>query len=126
MPISKISAAMILSIGLIGCAQSYQPIVDLKGVNTARYQQDLAECRQYAEQVDVGGNTAIGAVGGAGLGAALGAAAGAIGGNAGAGAATGALVGGVGGTGAGVGTSVQRQKTIINNCLNRRGYKVLG
>jgi outer membrane lipoprotein SlyB len=126
MQISKTFPPILLSLGLLlGCAQSYQPIVDLKGVNTTKYQQDLAECRQYAEQVDVGGNTAIGTLGGAGIGAAVGAAAGAIGGNAGAGAATGALLGGVGGAGAGVGTSVQRQKTVINKCLSHRGYKVL-
>jgi len=124
---TKIFASTILTLGLLlGCAQSYQPIVDLKGVNNAKYQQDLAECRQYAEQIDVGGNTAVGTLGGAGIGAALGAAVGAIGGNAGAGAATGAVVGGAGGAGAGVGTSVQRQKTIINNCLHHRGYRVLG
>ena len=35
---------------LAGCAQSYQPVVDTRGQDTGRYQQDLYECRQYAEQ----------------------------------------------------------------------------
>lgn len=117
---------MILSFGLLlGCAQSYQPIVDMKGVNSAKYQRDLAECRQYAEQVDVGGDAAKGTLVGAGLGAALGAAVGAIGGNAGTGAATGAIVGGAGGAATSGGGAAVSQKSIINKCLSRRGYSVL-
>ena len=67
---------------LAGCAQTYQPVVDTKGQDSARYQQDLYECRQYAEQVSPAGKAAVSGLGGAAAGAALG-------------AITGALVGGV-------------------------------
>src|SRR5262249_3207361 len=73
-----------------GCARSYEPIVDTKGIDEARYQQDLSECRDYAEQVNVGGEAAVGTGIGAALGAAIGAIAGAFGANAGKGAALGA------------------------------------
>ena len=73
----------------------------MKHVDPNKYQQDLAECRQYADQVDVAGDTATDALVGAGIGAAGGAVLGAITGSAGAGAAIGAGVGGIGG-GAGV------------------------
>src|SRR5882757_9959584 len=82
---------------IAGCAGSYEPIVDTKGVDEARYQQDLLECRDYAEQVSVGGEAAKGVGIGAVLGGALGAIAGAFGGGAGRGAALGAGIGGVAG-----------------------------
>jgi len=37
-----------ISLGLAGCA--YRPIVDPKRSDMARYETDLAECRQIAEQ----------------------------------------------------------------------------
>src|SRR5260370_40609423 len=37
-------ASLALILLLAGCAQSYQPVVDTKGVDTAKYQQDLFEC----------------------------------------------------------------------------------
>jgi len=110
---------------LSGCASSYQPVVDLKGVDSNRYQQDLAECRKYAEKVDVAEDAATDTLIGAGVGAALGAAVGAIAGDPGTGAAIGATAGGIGGGAGGVGSSAQRQKSIINNCLSGRGYRVL-
>ncbi|HJR21720.1 MAG TPA: lipoprotein, partial [Dongiaceae bacterium] len=55
---------------LAGCAQSYQPVVDTKGHDSARYQQDLFECRQYAEQVSPAGKAAVSGLGGAAAGAA--------------------------------------------------------
>ncbi|HNB26061.1 MAG TPA: glycine zipper family protein, partial [Alphaproteobacteria bacterium] len=56
-------ATMVVAVGatLAGCAQSYQPVVDTRGHDTARYQQDLYECRQYAEQVSPAGNAAAAA-----------------------------------------------------------------
>lgn len=107
-------------------AETYQPVVDLKGSDAGKYQQDLAECRSLASQVDVAGDSATNALIGAGVGAALGAALGAVTGAPAAGAALGA---GAGGIGAGAGTGVsknERQKKIIDNCLSRRGYNVLG
>lgn len=120
-------AAIALALGLAGCAQSYQPVVDTGNVNTSRYQQDLFECRQYAEQVspaaEAGKGALLGAAGGAALGAVVGALTGGVGaGEAAAwGAGTGAVVGG--GTGAYQGTA--DQKRIIDNCLRGRGYNVL-
>lgn len=124
---ATLSTMTALSFGLllVGCASTYQPIVDMKGVDNARYQQDLSECRQYAGQVDVAEDTATDTLIGAGIGAALGAAVGAIGGDPGTGAAIGATAGGIGGGASGGMSSAQRQKSIINNCLAGRGYRVL-
>jgi putative VirB-like lipoprotein len=94
---------------LTGCAQSYQPVVDTRGHDTARYQQDLFECRQYAEQTSPAGNAAVGGLAGAAGGAALGAIGGAIAGNAGTGAAIGAATGGALGVGGGAYSGVNRQ-----------------
>ncbi|HEU0118655.1 MAG TPA: glycine zipper family protein [Alphaproteobacteria bacterium] len=117
---------MLSSLLLSACADSYQPVVDMKHVDPNKYQADLAECRQYANQVDVAGDAGTDALVGAGIGAAGGAVLGAITGSAGMGAAIGAAGGGIaGGTGGGL-NSGQRQKNIINNCLKGRGYKVLG
>lgn len=116
------STALILA----ACVGDYQPVVDMKGVNQAKYQRDIAECRQYADQVDIGGNTATNALVGAGAGAAGGAILGAITGAPGTGAAIGAAVGGIGGAGGTAARDDARQKNIINNCLKHRGYKVLG
>jgi outer membrane lipoprotein SlyB len=112
---------------LAGCAQTYQPVVDTKGQDSARYQQDLYECRQYAEQVSPAGKAAVSGLGGAAAGAALGAITGALVGgvSAGEGAAVGAATGGAVGVGAGAYSGVKDQEQIINNCLRNRGYSVL-
>ena len=113
-------------ISLAGCAGSYEPIIDRKaGIDEAKYQQDLSECRGYAEQVSPAGDAATSAGIGAVLGAALGAIGGAITGSAGTGAAVGAAVGGAGGIASGIGSGVSSQKDIIRNCLQGRGYSVL-
>lgn len=108
---------------LAGCASrggGSQPIVDLKGVDPARYQRDLAECQAYAAQVDVRGEVGRSALGGAIIGGAMGA----IVGNhetaermAGVGAVTGTARGGV--------RAVQERRTVLRNCLVGRGYRVL-
>lgn len=112
---------------LAGCAQTYQPVVDTKGHDSARYQQDLFECRQYAEQVSPAGKAAVSGVGGAAAGAALGAITGALVGgvSAGTGAAVGAATGGAVGLGSGAYSGVEEQERIINNCMRGRGYNVL-
>lgn len=127
MPYRSVAKMSVLALALLaGCAHSYQPIVDLQNVDQMRYQQDLAVCRQYADQVDpvkeAGTDLLIGALGGAALGAATGA----IAGDAAMGAATGAAIGGIGGAGVGGVSGAERQKQIIRNCLSGRGYKVLG
>jgi len=111
---------------LAACADSYTPVVDMDGVNADKFQRDMAKCRSYANQVDAAGNGATDAVIGAGVGAAAGAALGALSGNAGGGALAGTAVGGLGGGGAGTAHSMARQKTIIDNCLKKRGYTILG
>jgi outer membrane lipoprotein SlyB len=118
-------ATTLVALALASCAQSYEPIVDMKGVDQARYQQDLAECRTYAEKVSPAGEAATRGVIGAGIGAALGAIVGAFGGGAGTGAALGAGVGGAGGAASGGLHGVEGQKQVINNCLRHRGYAVL-
>ena len=112
---------------LAGCAQTYQPVVDTKGQDSARYQQDLYECRQYAEQVSPAGQAAVGGLGGAAGGAALGAITGALVGgvSAGEGAALGAATGGAVGVGAGAYRGIDEQQRVIDNCLRGRGYNVL-
>lgn len=123
---SVIPATLALAFFLTGCASTYQPVVDTKGIDMMRYQQDLAECRALAEQVNVAGDAATDTAIGAGVGAAGGAALGALSGDAGIGAATGAIIGAFGGGGVGTAGGIERQKKIINNCLIGRGYKVLG
>ena len=118
-----IASSMLLA--LAGCAQSYEPIIDTKGVDQAQYQQDLAECRTYAEQVSSGQEAAASGLGGALLGGALGAVAGAFGGNAGTGAALGGGVGSVAGAASGGGHAAEDQRQVIANCLRHRGYSVL-
>jgi hypothetical protein len=111
-----IATLILLATTLGGCAN--KPIVDMKGVSRAQYEQDLAECGEYADQVEVGKK----AVGGAAAGAAVGAAIGAIWNDSvGKSAATGAVLGGAGGTGHGA----EERDRVVKNCLRGRGYKVL-
>ncbi len=125
---SKTHAALAAAaLGLAACAQTYQPIVDLGGVDQAKYQRDLADCRQYAEQVDPAGEAMAGALLGAALGAALGAVTGSFdnGISAGTGAAAGAAYGGTLGVASGAAGGVGGQIDVIRNCLRGRGYNVL-
>ncbi|MFA6279280.1 MAG: glycine zipper domain-containing protein [Bdellovibrionales bacterium] len=124
--LSLASTLCAVSVLLAGCATTYTPVVDTKGIDAVKYQQDLGECRALSDQVDAAENGATDALIGAGVGAAAGAALGAISGNAGMGAATGATIGAFGGGGAGTMSSLDRKKNIMNNCLKGRGYKVLG
>lgn len=119
-----IAAAVALALSACAAVQppsSYVPIVDQRGVDGARFAQDVQECQAYAHQIDVERTAANNAVAGAIvmgiLSAALGghtranlgwAAAGAA-----AGAANGAAVAGM--------TQVQ----IIQRCMMGRGYNVL-
>lgn len=119
----RTAACLILALAAAGCASTPgKPIVDMKGVNPDQYEQDLAECSTYADEVNVAGKT----VGGAAAGAAVGAAVGAIwdghnGNSPERGAATGAVLGGAGGAGSGV----SERSRVVKNCLRGRGYRVL-
>lgn len=114
-------------IGVSGCANN-QVIVDTKGVDMTRYEQDRRECEGYVEQVSTGGNIAKSAGLGTVIGAVVGGAAGAIFGDSTA-AARGAAVGGVTGGAQGGVTGVVKgendKEQVLRNCLSGRGYRVL-
>ncbi len=112
---------------LSGCTATSQPIVDTKGVDSNQYAKDNSECQNYADQANVAGDAAVGAVGGAAGGAALGAITGALvpGVSAGGGAAMGAATGGLVGLGAGAYSGVEQKREIYRNCMRNRGYSVL-
>ncbi|MGQ0697778.1 MAG: glycine zipper family protein [Panacagrimonas sp.] len=104
---------------LAGCARD-RVIVDTKGVDMSRYNQDQAECETYASQVSTGQEAAKGA----GFGAVIGAALGAIFGNhtsVARGAGAGGVLGGAKGAARGEGEKTQ----VLRNCLRGRGYRVL-
>ena len=116
--------AVCATIALVsGCAsKAGKPIVDMKGVNPSQYEQDLAECSSYADEVAVGEKAVTGAVTGAVVGGALGAIwDGYRGGSPERGAASGAVVGGAGG----VGSGVSERNRVVKSCLRGRGYSVL-
>lgn len=96
------------------------PIIDTQGVNMARYEADLTDCQDYADQVQVGRQTAVGAV----TGAAVGGVFGAVIGNSDT-AQRGAGVGAVGGGARGAGRGLQERERVIKRCLIGRGYRVL-
>jgi hypothetical protein len=112
-------------LALCAAACSSNPIVDMKGVDQERYQQDLAECRQYADQVDTARSAGGGALLGAAGGAAVGAVVGAITGSPGTGAAVGAGGGGTSGLFAGGASGEKKKQRVVRNCLKGRGYSVL-
>ncbi|MGH6952643.1 MAG: hypothetical protein ACREGL_00555 [Alphaproteobacteria bacterium] len=118
--------ALAAAVTLAACAQTYHPIVDMKDVDQGKYQTDLADCRQYAEQVSPAEDALAGTLIGAVIGTAMFAALGAVTGDAGTGAAVGAALGGTTGAAAGAGGGIERQIQVIKTCLGGRGYKVLG
>jgi hypothetical protein len=106
-----------------GCAAQQPgraPIVDMKGVDPAQYEADLADCRTYAAQVGVGKDAATGAVVGAAVGGVAGAAA-RDSDTAKRAAGVGAVVGGVHGALSGV----EERDRVVRTCLRNRGYVVL-
>lgn len=102
---------------LPGCAGTPRPIIDTKGADMDQYPADLAECGQFAEEVDIAG----GVVRSAAIGAVVGAAMGAISGDVGPAAGFGAIGGGAG---AGLEEGRTRQ-SVVKECLRGRGYRVL-
>ncbi len=102
-----------------GCTTTSEIIIDQKGVSMSRYEENLAECESYAEQVAVAQKAAKGAASGAAVGGAIGAVSG--GRDAGEGAAIGAITGITKGLSEG-----ERDKLrVVKNCLRGRGYRVL-
>ena len=97
------------------------PIVDLKGIDRNQYEEDLADCQGYADEVKVGKHVAIGAMGGAAVAGAVGAVSGrnttGIGQAAGQGAVYGGTITGVPAAG--------EYRHVLRECLRGRGYRVL-
>jgi len=120
---SRVVLISILCALIVGCAgRDRSPggvIVDMKGVDRAQYQSDLAECQQYADQVDVAGQAAVGAVGGAVVGGLIGAVVDD------AAPGRGAAVGGIAGGASGTVRGVEERQRVVKNCLRNRGYAVL-
>jgi outer membrane lipoprotein SlyB len=118
----KKTITIIAALALVGCANTganFNPIIDSN--NRDKVESDLQDCRQYANQVAGAADKAIvGAIAGALIGAAFNAALGGNGyGNEA--AAFGALSGGLEGAGSGA----RDQQSIIRNCMNGRGHRVL-
>jgi outer membrane lipoprotein SlyB len=123
------SLLILLSAVLIssGCANGYggygaprQIIIDTQGVNMDAYYQDLADCENYARQINVASETTEGVVEGAVVGGVLGA----VLGNhktAERSAGAGAVLGGVKGNK----RARYEQERIVRRCLGGRGYNVL-
>lgn len=116
----------LLSIGALGltltaCAEGpYSPIVD--GPKTARYQSDLAACRQVSLQRE---KTNSGAIGGAVIGGLLGGAE-ADSGDALEGAVAGAVIGGLLGSAEETNEVEDARDGIVFNCMKGRGHNVVG
>ncbi len=109
----------LLCVGVLqGCKSD--PIIDTRGVDMRKYNQDLADCEAYAEQVMVARKAAGGAVAGAVVGAAIGAAVG----NSDT-AQAGAGVGAISGASKGTARGLSEQQRVVRNCLRNRGYAVL-
>ena len=99
------------------CTTTDEIIIDKKGVDMARYDQDLAECRAYSDEVKTGKKVATGAASGAVVGGLIGAITGD--------AAKAAGVGAVGGGARGASEGSRDEVQVVKNCLRGRGYKIL-
>jgi len=97
------------------------PVVDRRGINQAQFEQDLLECRSYADEVNGVKDVAVGTATGAVIGGAVGAAVGNSN-TAQQGAGAGAVLGGAK---AGI-RHAQRRQQIVQRCLRGRGYRILG
>lgn len=110
-------ATGLVVLAVSGCAAQPDPIIDTQGVDLAAYRRDLAECRQYANEVSM----AAGAAKGAAAGGAYGAAVGSINGRAAEGAGTGAISGAAWSM-----LEADREKQqVVKRCVAGRGYRVL-
>jgi outer membrane lipoprotein SlyB len=110
---------LFVAFALAGCA--YRPVVDPKRSDMAKYETDLAECRQIAEKAPgAGAGAVVGAAGGYAVGQVFARTTGRsnVANEAGRGAA---VLGAAGGAGAGA----KNKRQIIKNCMSGRGYAVL-
>lgn len=126
------TASLLLS-GAALAQNAVNVIIDMEGVDQAKYQQDLQSCQGAGTQVQNKEPEREGLVRGAARGAAIGAAAGAVSGNSGSdGARSGA---GVGVAAVGVRNAKNRREAktetkdeiemVVKNCMRSRGYTVL-
>ncbi len=123
----KCGGLTLLLAALAGCATApsapllrQSVIVDQKGVDPVAYAADLQDCQAYAEQVAMGQEVAVNAVGGAVLGGALGAATGSTK-DARRASTAGAAIGAT----KGVADALESKDDVVRNCLTGRGYRVL-
>lgn len=113
-----LASSIALAALVTGCAAHPEPIIDLKGVNQAVFEQDWAECKAYTDQVRIEEGVAKGAA----TGAVVGAIGGAIGdGDVGKSAGYGGLYGG---TRSGLEADREKQ-AVFKRCMRGRGYRVL-
>jgi len=113
----RLSLMILPIIVLSGCAAHPDPIVDSRGVDMARYERDLADCRTYGDQIHIEQGVAKGAA----AGAAVGAATGAISGDAASGAGYGAIYGAADSAR----LNDREKQRVVKNCMRGRGYRVL-
>ena len=110
--------AMLLA-AQVACTTTSEIIIDQKGVDMSRYEQNLAECETYAEQVNVGGKAAKGGASGAVVGGAIGSV------DSHRDAGEGAAIGAVTGVAKGLNEGERDKLRVVKNCLRGRGYRVL-
>jgi outer membrane lipoprotein SlyB len=110
-------SSTLLIITMCGCAAHPAPIIDIQGVDMARYDDDMADCASYGEQIHI----EQGIVKGAAAGAAVGTATGAISGNPGSGAGYGAIFGAA----ESARFNDREKQRVVKNCMRGRGYRVL-
>ncbi len=110
-------AILLLAIG--ACTTTSEIIIDEKGVDMSRYEENLAECESYAKQVAVGAKAAKGGASGAVVGGAVGSV------SRGRDAGEGAAIGAVTGVTKGLNEGERDKVRVVKNCLRGRGYRVL-
>ena len=113
-------ALPVLLLVLSACTTTDEIIIDERGVDMARYQQDLEQCQAYSSQVKSGEKAARGAASGAVVGGLIGAVVGDS-----RSAEQGAGVGAVSGGARGVEQGARDEVRVVKNCLRGRGYRVL-
>jgi hypothetical protein len=119
MNIGKIAFNGFLAAVLASCSAHPDPIIDTRGVTMTQYEEDLAECKGYAGQIDPATGMAKGAAAGAATGGAVGAISSRndIGESAGIGAVLGISKSGI--------KAANDKEALVKRCLRYRGYRVL-
>jgi len=117
--ISKFIGFTAAVVVLAGCSAHPDPIIDTRGVNMTVYEQDLSDCKSYAEKVPVASGVAKSAAAGAVVGGAVGAVVERR--DAAEGAAVGAITAGA----ASGSKEIKNKEQIVKRCLRYRGYRVL-